>query len=132
MKDLFETLDEDAGSEGISNQVRKGYQEIAPWVLFASITGIISQAISFLINFFDPGESVVVNFIGLAIGLALNITLLQFGNQMTNFGKTGSVKDLESMFQKQYAYWIFLGILFILIMVIFLLAIVAALLTYRP
>ena len=132
MKDLFETLDENTGSEGISNQVRKGYQGIAPWVLFASITGIISQIISFFVNFFDANENVVFNFIGLAIGLALNITLLQFGQEMTNFGKSGNVDNLETMFQKQYAYWIFLGILLILVLVLFFLALVALLLTYRP
>jgi hypothetical protein len=132
MEELFETLDSDSSVQELSPQLKKGYKDLAPWIKFAAIAGIVSQSISFLLSFFNPDEGIVASVIGTAIGIALNITLLQFSNEMTNFSKTGTKEDLETMFKKELGYWIFLGVVCILALVFLLLGLIALSATGGP
>ncbi|MGB1104340.1 MAG: hypothetical protein ACPG21_12015 [Crocinitomicaceae bacterium] len=121
----FDTLDENLDNGSISDSLKKGFKEIAPWAKYVAIANIIFQSISFLVSFFDPNRGVAGNAIGVSINITLNVVLLQMANEMKSFGLSGSEKDLMQLLQKQLNYWIFTGVLLILGLVFILIGLLA-------
>jgi hypothetical protein len=119
-----ELLDEGLSTTEISENLKSTGASMAPWIKIVAITNIAIQALTLLISIsygaFNSGS-----FIGVGISIALYLTLLKYGQSMGTFGKEGSMINFSDVMDKQKAYFVFVGILMIIAIVVLLIAFVA-------
>ena len=117
----LETLDSGmAESQGeVTPQIQKLSSEIAPWVKTVAIINLVVQGINLItVIQYPDSRQLMISLVAAAISIALYITLLNWGTAMEKLGKDGSASAFSESMVRQKAFWIFFGILWILIMIL--------------
>ncbi|MCG8574330.1 MAG: hypothetical protein MI810_05545 [Flavobacteriales bacterium] len=125
----FDTLDSDlsVNETEIPGKVKQLAREIAPWIKLVALVNLGIQVINLLISFaYGLGGFEPSSFISVAISVALYVTLLNWGTAMDRFSKEGSIRSFSDAMKKQKNYWMFLGIILIIALVVFLIVLIIA------
>ncbi len=121
--ETMDTLDEGLQENDISQTVVEQSAATSTWVKIVAICGIAGAVISLISSLIIMGVQGIGSVIGTGISVALYVTLLAYGNSLTALGNSGNSHDFTDAMRKQKTYWMFLGILLIIGLVIFLIAV---------
>ncbi|CAN5175193.1 hypothetical protein BH09BAC1_BH09BAC1_30520 [soil metagenome] len=135
-------LDQNISAEGtVTPSMRGAYATMSPWLRFIGICGMIGSVIYFIgilallatgarafaaLGAFGSAPTALLLFILLFAGLMFYLSLLlyQSGGRMKAFVQYNDVIALEQAVLKQKTYWLILGVLLAIYLVIIVLAIV--------
>ena len=121
----METLDDSSQESHIPQAVVNDSRSTAPWIKFVAIVGIVINVITLLISISTGTVSQISgSLIAVGISVALYLTLLSYGNSLGNFGISSSENDFTVAMMKQKSFWKFYGILFIVGLIVFMIALI--------
>ncbi len=125
----FEILDHGLteGEAEITPTIKKLSAEIAPWIKTIAIINLVMQALT-LIQTFRIGNSdaLIEALITAGITVALSIVLLNWGTAMQKLGRDGSSSSFSETLVRQKSYWIFYGIIWIILILLIIIFILVA------
>jgi len=122
MSEEIETLDE--GLSEVDSEVTPAIQklsgEIAPWMKVIAVVNLALQAISLIQTFLIGRPALLIFQVALsALTIGVNLVLLSWGNSTDRLSKQGSAGAFADAMLKQKSYWMFVGILTILGLIVF-------------
>jgi predicted membrane channel-forming protein YqfA (hemolysin III family) len=119
--DELETLDDDLTQVGteISPTIQKLSSETAPWIKTVAIITLVLQGIGLIRTIQTSNTTQLgIDLFVVAITVALYITLLNWGTAMEKLGKAGSMTTFSESMLRQKSFWIFFGIIWIIVMIL--------------
>jgi len=124
--ETFETLDDDIFDETeVSETIQKESTTISIWIKIIAIIGIAGAVIPIIISIVY-GNDIIGTIFSSGITIALNATLLIYGNKLFAFSKSGSERDFSLAMTAQKSYWMFIGILLIIVLALMILLFIVA------